>query len=94
MESCSLIHLKRNGAEGSSFPLTTNSTLVMGRLVFFIPLIKKIFFLLCYCSSVVPYLLLAEIQSVISEFRFQVLLISMSNLLWIMLERCFFVIVL
>lgn len=31
MESCSLIHLKRNGAEGISYPLIVDSSLILGR---------------------------------------------------------------
>lgn len=33
METCQLIHLKKNGGDGTSFSLTRESTLILGRLV-------------------------------------------------------------
>ena len=32
MEVCKFVHLKRNGGDGTSFSLTTDSTLILGRL--------------------------------------------------------------
>lgn len=32
MEVCKFVHLKRNGGDGTSFTLTTDSTLILGRL--------------------------------------------------------------
>lgn len=87
MESCNLIHLKRNGSDGSSYALMKDSTLILGKSV--ICHLVVVFVLFFYAHSIIQYCMFvaAEIQNVISECKFLVCVTGMPNSQWIQLER-------